>query len=125
MAKPGTFPPGVSGNPGGKPKTTPEFKAFEKALQKFSPEGAALLVTQIKSGVLVGNELIQALKLAFSYAWGNPKQIVDVEATVNQNSFVVHVNLDAKDLPKGVEIAQPKQIEQMQVVNISLETTDK
>lgn len=111
MARPGTFPPGVSGNPGGKPKQTDTFKAFEKALQEFSPEGAAILISSIKSGLLTGSELISGLKTVFSYAWGNPKQIVDVEANLTSTSFVINVNLESKDLEIGVQDAQQKVID--------------
>lgn len=88
------FPKGVSANPGGRPKITPTFKAFQGALQDFSQEGAEILITAIKSGLLTGSELVAALRIVFGYSWGMPTQVVDVEANVNQNSFVVHVALD-------------------------------
>jgi hypothetical protein len=75
-----SWPKGVSGNPTGRPKQTDTYKAFQVALQEFSPEGASILISAIKSGLMTFGELNQALRTAFAYAWGNPAQVI--EATI-------------------------------------------
>jgi hypothetical protein len=87
------FPKGVSPNPGGRPKQTPTFKAFEAALQEFSQEGAEILIAAIKSGQLTGSELMAALKIVFSYAWGNPKQTIEADIVAEMVHFVARMPL--------------------------------
>jgi hypothetical protein len=71
----GRFPKGISGNPSGRPKKLVEF--VELAREKGSPRAFAALRRITKQG---GDEraVVQAALGLLAYAWGKPKQAVEL-----------------------------------------------
>lgn len=63
------FPPGVSGNPGGRPK---EFPDFRRRLLENTDEAFDALMAEVRAGS------IEALKVFFAYAFGKPPKEVQI-----------------------------------------------
>lgn len=72
---PGTpFPKGVSGNPGGRPKMSPEQRA---AFTELSELGIGELRRILKDPVAKDSDKIKASEVAFERAWGKAVQAID------------------------------------------------
>lgn len=72
MAKPGTFPKGVSGNPGGRPKNLVDVQALARAQTKANIETLIALRDKAKDDP---TRLRAAIAL-HEIAWGKPTQAV-------------------------------------------------
>lgn len=64
------FKPGTSGNPGGRPKEFPEFRAMVR--EQGAPRAFATLMAAIEEGD------VRACEVVLAYAWGKPTQAVEV-----------------------------------------------
>jgi hypothetical protein len=73
MARPGTFPKGVSGNPGGRPR------GIEARCREFTEEALAALRAALSNP----KERVAAATVLLSYGWGKPKQIIEANDTTS------------------------------------------
>lgn len=91
MARPGTFPPGVSGNPGGKPKGYGEFMA---ACREHTEAAVAVLVKCLKSE----NEKIQidAAQALLDRGWGKAPQAMSGEGGEGPAELLIRWKKDEK-----------------------------
>ena len=95
---PNRFKPGQSGNPGGRPKKTPEeLKAVEE-LKKMTPEAAKVVFDILKNEKASLYARLQAAEIIFNRAMGRPEtylkvdqseQSVEASAAMLQSLFAV------------------------------------
>lgn len=74
MARPGTFKPGKSGNPSGRPKKTPELIEVENLCKQASPDAVERLKFWMSSDNPRAS--VTAATGILDRAWGKPKQAV-------------------------------------------------
>jgi hypothetical protein len=70
MARPGTFPPGISGNPSGRPR------GIEARCREFTEEALQALRAALRNP----KERVAAASVLLSYGWGKPKQVIEANA---------------------------------------------
>ena len=71
----GSFQPGESGNPGGRPKLTPEGKEVRDLLRQHSLRAVDCLLKLLDGGGPLG---LRAAEVILDRAWGAPGQEKDV-----------------------------------------------
>ena len=71
------FPPGVSGNPGGRPTVTPEVKEM---LRAATEDAVRLLVDTINDETARLELRIRCCEIVLDRVWGKPQQAVEVDA---------------------------------------------
>lgn len=74
MARPGTFPKGISGNPGGRKKTSPEFLAAVEA----AAEGALANIITLSIEAEEESVRLRAATWLAERAYGKPEQAVSL-----------------------------------------------
>lgn len=83
----GKFTKGVSGNPGGRPKSTQEQLDFIDSCKKMSTEALATLKKWMDNEQQP-NASVKAATLILAYAWGQPTQKVEADVDTNIKSVI-------------------------------------
>lgn len=78
MARPGTFQPGRSGNPGGKPKAV---KDVVEAAREHSAAAIKALAAVIANPAADERAVVAAAKVLLDRAWGQAPQAIQVAVT--------------------------------------------
>jgi hypothetical protein len=94
MARPGTFPKGVSGNPGGRPR------GIEARCCAFTEEALAALRAALSNP----KERVAAATVLLSYGWGKPKQIIEANDTTSLT--VMHL-IAAREISTEMHATRP------------------
>lgn len=76
MAKPGTFKPGQSGNPTGRPKI---FNDVKELARQYTTEAVEALVAALKRP----GEAVPAANSLLAYGYGRPQQTVNIRKIGN------------------------------------------
>lgn len=74
MARPGTFPPGHSGNPSGRPKA---LVAVEEAARQHTPAAIETLGAIMQDATQPTAARVRAAEILLDRAWGRPRQAVE------------------------------------------------
>lgn len=74
MARPGTFPPGKSGNPSGRPKA---LIPVEEAARALTPAAMAALGEIVQDKAQPAAARARAAEILLDRAWGKPRQSVE------------------------------------------------
>lgn len=77
------FPPGVSGNPGGKPNLTPDEQRAVGLAKEKSYRAVEVLIEIMESGASSDKARIVAACAILDRGLGKPRQVVDVQATLD------------------------------------------
>lgn len=72
----GSFQPGKSGNPGGRPKKTDEERTLDAMCRAKTPEALSVILDIMESGQLERARLAAA-QYVLDRAWGKPKESVE------------------------------------------------
>lgn len=80
-----SFPKGVSGNPGGKPKAEYDFRNL---CRDHSPEAVETLLSVMRKEKAMSSAKVQAARVLLSYAWGAPKGTDDDGA---DNRLIINI----------------------------------
>lgn len=76
---PNRFKPGQSGNPGGRPKKTPEELQAIAELKRMTPEAVKVVVSILKKESASLYARLQAAEIIFNRAMGRPETYLKVE----------------------------------------------
>lgn len=87
------FKKGASGNPGGRPKKTPEQITLEEKCKELTPEALATITQIMTVGENERNRLAAA-QYVIDRGWGKARQ--EVDAKIDASFTVVLSTLDAK-----------------------------
>lgn len=87
--KPGTFQPGQSGNPSGRPKVPEEIKS---AFREHTLEAVETLVKIMNAPGAKDADRLRAAEVILDRGWGKAAQSMEVD--LNQIPQVVFVNAD-------------------------------
>ncbi len=85
--KTGQFMPGVSGNPKGRPKDTPEQKELKARCKELSNDAVEVLASILKDKGAKESDRIRAAEAILNRGYGMPKQSVDLENAAPQVVF--------------------------------------
>lgn len=91
QATSGSFKPGQSGNPNGRPKAAEEFRIKARALVDELVLKA--WEAEVRS---MGDDWLKASELLAAYGYGKPSQSIDITADVTSTS--PHAELSAEEL---------------------------
>lgn len=75
------FPPGVSGNPGGRPKDTDEIKAGKEMLRRSMPEAVRAVVEVLNNPEAKVSERLTAATIILDRVLGKAAQPIVAEIT--------------------------------------------
>ena len=78
---PNRFKPGQSGNPGGRPKKTPEELKAVAELKRMTPEAVKVVVKILKNEHASLYARLQAAEIIFNRAMGRPETYLKVDNT--------------------------------------------
>lgn len=90
-ATPGSFKPGQSGNPGGRPKKTQEQKDALQAIRDLAPDAVKVLKDMLYGEGVPPAQRLRAAELIFDRAYGKAEAKVDMQAKVAQGDFVLKI----------------------------------
>lgn len=93
-----TWQKGKSGNPGGRsPRVGPNGETWTQLLRSFTPEAA----DRLKQLIMSPDEEIslKAISVWAPYAWGKPKETVELDAKVKGNMPVINLTVTRPDEP--------------------------
>ena len=117
MARPGTFPPGRSGNPGGRPR------GIEARCREFTEEALQALRAALRNP----KERVAAASVLLSYGWGKPKQVI--EANAETSVTMLHL-LASQSIGAGLRseallgVTATPTLAEPQVIDLSLPPTE-
>ena len=77
-ATPGSFKPGQSGNPGGRPKKTQEQKDALQAIRDLAPNAAEVLKSMLEDMSVPPAQRLRAAELILDRAYGKAEAKVEV-----------------------------------------------
>ena len=83
LATPASFKPGKTGNPGGRPKKTPEEFELIAACKSKTPSALAVMVRIMESGANERNQLAAATAI-IERAYGRAVQVIDAKITTHE-----------------------------------------
>lgn len=76
--KTGRFKPGSSGNPGGRPKHTPEQRDALEAVKSLAPEAVETMARLLRAKDTPSALKVRIAEIVLDRAYGKPKQSADV-----------------------------------------------
>lgn len=76
--KTGRFKPGNSGNPGGRPKRTPEQRDALEAVKSLAPDAVEAMERLLKAKDTPPALRVRIAEIVLDRAYGKPKQCTDV-----------------------------------------------
>ena len=76
--KTGRFKPGSSGNPGGRPKHTPEQRDALEAVKSLAPDAVETMERLLKAEDTPAALKVRIAEIVLDRAYGKPKQSADV-----------------------------------------------
>lgn len=76
--KTGRFKPGSSGNPGGRPKRTPEQRDALEAVKSLAPDAVRTMERLLKAKNTSPTLKVRIAEIVLDRAYGKPKQSADV-----------------------------------------------
>lgn len=79
--KTGRFKPGSSGNPGGRPKHTPEQRDALEAVKSLAPDAVEAMARLLKAGDTPPALQVRIAEIVLDRAYGKPKQNTDLNFT--------------------------------------------
>lgn len=91
------FKPGQSGNPNGRPKTTPEQKDALQAIRDLAPDAARTLSEILHSEEASAKDKLRAVGMILERTYGKP------EATINVNDPQRESLDDLRKLVEGIK----------------------
>lgn len=77
------FQKGTSGNPSGRPKTSPEMKNALELLRSYAPEASKCLVEIMKSKTARSADRVRAAEIIMDRTYGKAPATVNVDMTNN------------------------------------------
>ena len=91
--KTGTFAPGTSGNPGGRPKRTDAQKAAQEAIQALAGEAAELLAAIMRDATAPLPTRLKAAEMVLDRAIGKPMPGLEVKKQQENDAFAAKFGL--------------------------------
>lgn len=79
--KTGRFKPGSSGNPGGRPKHTPEQRDALEAVKSLAPDAVEAMARLLKAEDTPPALQVRIAEIVLDRAYGKPKQNTDLNFT--------------------------------------------
>jgi Family of unknown function (DUF5681) len=98
----GRFPPGVSGNPRGRPKT---LSGIQHLAREYSQPALEKLVRLMQHGKPHAVQLSAAVAI-IDRAWGKPVQAVEHSGPEGERLFPAPADLDDEDLDRMLQLAR-------------------
>jgi hypothetical protein len=98
----GRFPPGVSGNPRGRPKT---LSGIQQLARDYSQPALEKLVRLMQHGKPHAVQLSAAVAI-IDRAWGKPVQAVEHAGPEGERLFPAPANLDDEHLERMLQVAR-------------------
>lgn len=80
--KTGQFCPGSSGNPGGRPKHTPEQRDALDAIKSLAPEAVETMARLLKAKDTPSALKVRIAEIVLDRTYGKPRQEVKMQSTV-------------------------------------------
>jgi hypothetical protein len=84
------FPKGVSGNPGGRPKETPEMKQMKEVARKRSIEAIEIAVEIMNDEKAKATDRLKAVDIILDRAWGRPTTAVEPEESERNGAEMIY-----------------------------------